>query len=542
MLDVVPIRRALVSVSDKTGLAAFAHALARAQVEVLSTGGTAKILREHGVNVVDVADYTGFPELLDGRVKTLHPKIHGGLLGRRDFPTHLAQMASHQIAPIDLVVVNLYPFEKIAGQADASWDELIENIDIGGPSMLRSAAKNHDSVAVVCDPLDYDDVIIALDVGGGTAHALRRRLALKAFARTAAYDAAIAARLALKHELELPEDHRESCAVGGLGPVYPVVGQRAASLRYGENPHQHAAVYRHGHAELDLAGAQPLQGKELSYNNLLDADAAIFALRCLVDGAHTSPSAAVVIKHTTPCGAARGQSAAHAWALAKSGDPVSAYGGIVAFSSPVDGACARALVETFLEVVIAPDFDNDAQEILREKPQVRLLAIPDLMKRPLPRHTLRSIPGGLLVQQADSVPRDVRDGTVVTKRSPTETEWLALDVAWRVCAAVKSNAITLALHDDGVARLIGAGAGQTSRVDSARIAVQKAAEHGHRLQGAVAGSDAFFPFPDGLIVLADAGITAIAQPGGSKRDHDVIAAADARGIAMVMLGERHFRH
>jgi phosphoribosylaminoimidazolecarboxamide formyltransferase/IMP cyclohydrolase len=541
MLDIVPIRRALVSVSDKTGLAAFAGALARAKVEVLSTGGTAKALREHGVDVVEVGDHTGFPELLDGRVKTLHPKIHGGLLGRRDFPSHVAQMKAHDIAPIDLVVVNLYPFEKVAGQADASWEELIETIDIGGPSMLRSAAKNHDSVAVVCDPADYEDVIIALDVGGGTARALRRRLALKAFARTAAYDAAIAARLSLKHELELSEEHRERCAVAGLGPVYPMVGQRSSSLRYGENPHQHAAVYLHTHPELDLAGAQPLQGKELSYNNLLDADAAIFALRCLVDGAQ-APSAAVVIKHTTPCGAARGTSAAQAWSLAKAGDPVSAFGGIVAFSSIVDAACARALSETFLEVVVAPGFDLEAQAILSQKPQLRLLAIDGLMQRPLPRHALRSIPGGLLVQQADGVPSDVRSGTVVTTRQPTDTEWQALDVAWRLCAAVKSNAITLARSDDGLARLIAAGGGQTSRVDSARLAVQKAAEHGHALAGSVAGSDAFFPFQDGLLVLADAGVTAVAQPGGSKRDDEVIAAANARGIAMVMLAERHFRH
>jgi phosphoribosylaminoimidazolecarboxamide formyltransferase/IMP cyclohydrolase len=542
MLDVLPIRRALISVSDKTGLPALAAALARARVEVLSTGGTAKVLREHGATVVEVADHTGFPEMLDGRVKTLHPKIHGGLLGRRDFPTHLEQMKAHDIAPIDLVVVNLYPFEKIAGQADASWEELIENIDIGGPSMLRSAAKNHDAVTVVCDPADYDDVIVALDVVGGTAHALRRRLALKAFARTAAYDAAISARLALKHELELPVDQREPCAAAGLGPVHPLMARRTSSLRYGENPHQQGAVYRLSHPELDLAGAEPLQGKELSYNNLLDADAAIYALRCLVDGGPTTPSAAVVIKHNTPCGAARGATATDAWTLAKSGDPVSAFGGIVAFASVVDGACARAMGDTFLEVVIAPGFDDEAREVLAKKTQLRLLAIPDLMTRPLPRHAVRSIPGGLLVQQQDGVPRSVREGTVVTKRQPTEAEWQALDVAWRLCAPVKSNAITLARADGDVTKLIAAGGGQTSRVDSARIAVSKAREHGHIIDGAAAGSDAFFPFADGLLVLADAGVTAVAQPGGSKRDDEVIAAADARGMAMVVLGERHFRH
>ncbi|HEY1098687.1 MAG TPA: bifunctional phosphoribosylaminoimidazolecarboxamide formyltransferase/IMP cyclohydrolase, partial [Myxococcota bacterium] len=281
MLDVLPIRRALISVSDKAGLPELAAALARRGVEVLSTGGTAKVLREHGCTVKEVADHTGFPEMLDGRVKTLHPKIHGGLLARRDFPSHLEQAAAHDIAPIDLVVVNLYPFEKIAGQADASWEELIENVDIGGPAMLRSAAKNHDAVTVVCDPADYDDVIVALDVVGGTAHAQRRRLALKVFARTASYDAAIAARLALKHELEQPDDRREPCASAGLGEVLPQLGRRQASLRYGENPHQQAAVYKTTTAnnELDLAGIEPLQGKELSFNNLLDADAALYALR-----------------------------------------------------------------------------------------------------------------------------------------------------------------------------------------------------------------------------------------------------------------------
>ena len=526
MLDVIPIRRALISVSDKSGLSELAAALVRAKVDVLSTGGTAKALREFGVTVTEVADHTGFPEMLDGRVKTLHPKIHGGLLGRRDDSSHLAQMKAHDIAPIDLVVVNLYPFEKIAGQADASWDELIENIDIGGPSMLRSAAKNHDAVTVVCDPADYADLIVALDVVGGTAHALRRRLALK-------------------HEMELPEDRREPCVAGGLGALYPLVGRRTSSLRYGENPHQHGAVYRTATLshELDLASVEPLQGKELSYNNLLDADAAIYALRCVIDKQSVAAaSAAVVIKHNTPCGAARATSAAAAWALAKAGDPTSAFGGIVAFASDVDAACAEAMADTFLEVVIAPGFSDEARTILAKKAQLRLLAVPGLVTLALPHHATRSIPGGMLVQQHDGVPRAVREGTVVSKRAPTDDEWTALDLAWRLCAPVKSNAITLARIDDGVAHLIGAGGGQTSRVDSARIAVSKAAEHGHTVTGSAAGSDAFFPFADGLLVLADAGVTAVAQPGGSKRDDAVIAAADARGMAMVMMGERHFRH
>ena len=545
MHDVIPIRRALISVSDKSGLAELAAALVRAKVEVLSTGGTAKTLREHGVTVTEVADHTGFPEMLDGRVKTLHPKIHGGLLGRRDDVSHRAQMNAHGIVAIDLVVVNLYPFEKIAGQADASWDELIENIDIGGPAMLRSAAKNHDDVTVLCDPADYADVIVALDVGGGTAHALRRRLALKVFARTASYDAAIAARLTLKHEMEFSEDRREPCVAGGLGAFYPLVGRRTSSLRYGENPHQHGAVY--GTAtlshELDLASVEPLQGKELSYNNLLDADAAIYALRCVVDGqAIASPSAAVVIKHNTPCGAARASSAAAAWALAKAGDPTSAFGGIVAFASDVDAACAEAMADTFLEVVIAPGFSDEARTILAKKAQLRLLAVPGLVTLSLPHHATRSIPGGMLVQQHDGVPRAVREGVVVSKRAPTDEEWTALDLAWRLCSPVKSNAITLVRLDDGIAHLVGAGGGQTSRVDSARIAVAKALEHGHVVKGSAAGSDAFFPFADGLLVLADAGVTAVAQPGGSKRDDAVIAAADARDMAMVMMGERHFRH
>ncbi len=546
MLDVIPIRRALISVSDKTGLPELGKALARAKVEVLSTGGTAKALRDAGVEVKDVSTHTGFPEMLDGRVKTLHPKIHGGLLGRRDFPKHMEQMQAHGITPIDLVVVNLYPFEKIAGQTDASWEELIENIDIGGPAMLRSAAKNHDSVVVVCDPADYEDLIVALDVGGSTAHQLRRRLALKVFARTAAYDAAIAARLALKHEIELPEEHREACAAAGLGEVLPLVGQRTSTLRYGENPHQLAAVYSvpTPRKELDLATALPLQGKELSYNNLLDADAAIFALRCLVDAqpAQARKTGAVVIKHNTPCGAALSSSCKAAWQQALKGDPLSTFGGIVAVGGVVDDHTAHAMSDVFLEVIVAAGFTEAALEIFAKKTQLRLLAVPELLTAPLPRLSARGIPGGLLVQQHDVVPRTVREGRVATKRAPTDDEWRALDLAWRLCAPVKSNAITLAQTDHDDVILIASGGGQTSRVDSARIAVSKAREHKHDPQGSACGSDAFFPFADGLLVLADAGVSAVAQPGGSKRDDEVIAAADARNMAMVLTGERHFRH
>jgi phosphoribosylaminoimidazolecarboxamide formyltransferase/IMP cyclohydrolase len=402
-------------------------------------------------------------------------------------------------------------------------------------------------------------VIVALDVGGGTAHALRRRLALKVFARTAAYDAAIAARLALKSELEMPEDRREPCVSAGLGDVLPIVARRVSALRYGENPHQLAAVYRAptAGAEVDLASAEPLQGKELSYNNLLDADAAVYALRALVDRADADAgvdaragadddgqarAGVVIIKHNTPCGAARSSTLLGAWRQALKGDPVSAFGGIVAVGGVVDETAALAMSEVFLELVVAAGFTDGARAVFAKKPQLRLLAVADLLTAPLPRHAVRSVAGGLLVQQHDGAPCAVRSGRVVTKRAPTAAEWRALDVAWRLCAPVKSNAITLARVDGDDALLIGAGGGQTSRVDSARIAVAKAHEHKHDTHGAAVGSDAFFPFADGLLVLADAGVTAVAQPGGSKRDDEVIAAADARGIAMVFCGERHFRH
>ncbi len=560
-LDVVAVRRALISVSDKTGIAALGKALAARHVEVLSTGGTAKALRDAGVEVKDVADFTGFPEMLDGRVKTLHPKIHGGLLGRRDLPDHLAQMEQHGVQPIDLVVVNLYPFEKVAGQSDALWGELIENIDIGGPSMLRSAAKNHDAVAVVCDPADYTELIASLELSGATTRAQRRKLALKVFEQTARYDGAIASRLALRTELERPPEEVEPCAKGGLGPVHVVVAERTSSLRYGENPHQLAAGYGvrdDGHS-VDLAGAVPLQGKELSYNNLLDADAAIFSLRCLVDAppadAASGPGAGailgsaralpgcVVLKHNTPCGAARAPTAVEAWRRALSGDPVSAFGGIVCCSEPVDEETARGMTDVFLEVVIAPSFTEGARAVLAKKTALRLLAIGNLVTSPLPRLSTRSIAGGLLVQESDRPPVEVPGAKVVTKRAPTDEEWRALDVAFRLCAPVKSNAITLARGlPEGGALLIGAGGGQTSRVDAVKIAVAKAVEHKHEVKGASLGSDAFFPFPDGLLAAADAGVTAVAQPGGSKRDAEVIAAADERGVAMVFTGTRHFRH
>lgn len=535
-LDVVTLRRALLSVSDKTGIVDLGRALSVRGVEILSTGGTAKALKDAGIDVREVSDFTGFPEMLDGRVKTLHPKIHGGLLGRRDLPDHVAQMQKHGIEPIDLVVVNLYPFEKVAGQSDALWEELIENIDIGGPSMLRSAAKNHDAVTVVCDPADYPEVIASIELQSGTTRAQRRKLALKVFQHTARYDGAIAARLALRTELELPPDEVEPCAKAGLGPVLASVIERTSSLRYGENPHQQAAVYRSRGEALDLAGAVPLQGKELSYNNLLDADAALFALRCLVDG--TTAPGAVVVKHNTPCGAARASSTKEAWTRALAGDPVSAFGGIVAFSTPVDGDTAAAMGDIFLEVIVAPAFTAEARAFLAKKSALRLLEIQNLVTAPLPHLAMRSIPGGLLVQEHDRPTLDVRSGRVVTKRAPTEEEWRALDVAFRLCAPVKSNAITFVKDE----MLLSAGGGQTSRVDSVKIAVAKAKEHKHGLQGAALGSDAFFPFADGLLAAVEAGITTVAQPGGSKRDDEVIAAADKHGVAMVFTGRRHFRH
>lgn len=537
--DIVPIRRALLSVSDKTGLVELAKALAAKGVEILSTGGTARLLKEKGVPIVEVGAYTGFPEMLDGRVKTLHPRIHGGLLARRDVEAHMAALDEHGIGTIDLVVVNLYPFEQVAAKEGASWEELIENIDIGGPSMLRSAAKNHDAVTVVCDASDYGVVLRALEEQGGTSLEERRRLALKVYQRTARYDALIASTLEERAELAPAEGADEAEAGAGMGPTLLVAGERVSVLRYGENPHQKAAVYKVEGDLLDIASAEPLQGKALSYNNLLDAEAAVFSLRCLADdvdgGARPS---VVVIKHGTPCGAARADASKDAWERALSGDPVSAFGGIVALSHDVDEETAQAMGKVFLEVVVAPGFTEGARAIFAKKANLRLLAVPSLVSAPLPRLAMRSIPGGLLVQEHDRPFTKIREARVVTQRQPTVEEWRALDIAFRLSAAVRSNAITL-VHGE---TLIGAGGGQTSRVDSVRIAIDKAKTHGHRVDGAALGSDAFFPFPDGIEEAARAGVRAIAQPGGSKRDDEVIAAADAHGITMVFTEQRHFRH
>jgi phosphoribosylaminoimidazolecarboxamide formyltransferase/IMP cyclohydrolase len=531
--DVVQIRRALLSVFDKTGVVELAQALHDRGVEILSTGGTARLLQESGIPIVEVGEHTGFPEMMDGRVKTLHPKIHGGLLARRDLDEHLAAMDEHDIAPIDLVAVNLYPFEQVAQKADVDWATLIENIDIGGPSMLRSAAKNHAAVAVVCDPSDYPGVIGAVQDDGGLTLAERSRLALKVYARTAAYDATIAGTLAERADAERREQAEDKPAP----PTLVLGGQLAQTLRYGENPHQAAAVYTSGTDALDLAGAVPLQGKALSYNNLLDTDAALFSLRCLTDDAAGQPAASV-IKHGTPCGAARGGTLVEAWTDALSGDPVSAFGGIVALSHEVDEATASAMSSTFLEVVLAPAFSEGARQVFAKKKNLRLIELPELVTAPLPRQQIRSVPGGLLVQDHDRAYTTMSEAEVATKRAPTDAEWAALDVAFRLSAAVRSNAITLAAGN----KLIGAGGGQTSRVDAVRLAIAKAREHGHEIEGAALGSDAFFPFPDGVEAAAKAGVKAVAQPGGSKRDGEVIEACDRLGLAMVFTGERHFRH
>jgi phosphoribosylaminoimidazolecarboxamide formyltransferase/IMP cyclohydrolase len=520
---VLPVRRALISVSDKTGLVPFAQALARAGAEILSTGGTARALREAGLTVIDVSDHTGFPEIMDGRVKTLVPQIHGGILARRDLPEHLAQMEAHNIAPIDLVAVNLYPFEAtVARGADA--ETTIENIDIGGPALIRAAAKNHDFVAVLTDPAQYAEVEQAL-AAGGTDIALRRRLAGVAYARTAAYDAAIAAWFADQRGESFPER-------------FAISGQLRQTLRYGENPHQHAAFYVTGDRP-GVATAAQAQGKELSYNNLNDTDA---AFECVAEFAEPS---VVIVKHANPCGVASAASLAAAWDAALACDPVSAFGGIVALNRTLDAETAARIAAIFTEVIVAPDATPEAQAVLSPKKNLRLLltgSLPDPAARAL---AFRSLAGGFLVQDRDAGRVATGDLKVVTRRAPSEAELADLLFAFRVAKHVKSNAI---IYAKGAAT-VGIGAGQMSRVDSARIAAWKAGEAAKAAglsapltQGSVAASDAFFPFADGLETIIAAGATAVIQPGGSMRDNEVIAAADAAGIAMVLTGMRHFRH
>jgi phosphoribosylaminoimidazolecarboxamide formyltransferase / IMP cyclohydrolase len=519
----VRITRALLSVSDKTGLVAFAQSLASHGVDLLSTGGTAKALREAGLRVKDVSEHTGFPEMMDGRVKTLHPKIHGGFLALRDNAAHVAAMQTHDIAPIDLVVVNLYPFEQtVARGADS--EEIIENIDIGGPAMVRSAAKNHDFVAIVTDPADYARVSDEMAAHEGcTSFALRQQLAAKAYARTAAYDAAIASWFAF----------------GALGQTLPetlnVSMRKGQDLRYGENPHQFAAVY---HAQTaatpNLLGAQQVQGKELSYNNLNDADAAFE----LISEFEPTVPAVAIIKHANPCGVATGATMAEAYTRAFACDTVSAFGGIIAVNQPLDEATAKAITEIFTEVVIAPDANDAAKAVFAAKKNLRLLLTGGLRDPLATGLTLKSISGGYLLQTRDNRQINEVDIQVVSKRAPTADELRDLLFAFRVAKHVKSNAIVYAKNNS----TIGIGAGQMNRLNSAQIAARKAADMGLDTRGTVVASDAFFPFADGLIAAADVGVTAIIQPGGSMRDAEVIAAADARNLAMVFTGIRHFRH
>jgi phosphoribosylaminoimidazolecarboxamide formyltransferase/IMP cyclohydrolase len=528
------VARALISVSDKTGLVEFARGLAGLGIEILSTGGTAAMLAKEGVKVKQVQDFTGATEMLGGRVKTLHPKVHGGILARRKLAADQADMQKQGLQPIDLVVVNLYPFREAVAKG-LPYEEVIENIDIGGPSMIRSAAKNAEYVTVVVDPADYGVVLAELQQKREVHESTRRRLQARAYAHTAAYDAAISGWLAE----QLAKAHPEEGGGFAESPPLPEY-RRLQSLRYGENPHQRAAFYGAvpQPPEPTLAAAKQLQGKELSYNNLLDGSAALEALKEHAMG-RDGQAAAVIVKHTNPCGVARAATVLDAYRMARDADPVSAFGGIVALTHPVETNTAMALAETFLEAVIAPGFDRGALDVLKAKKSLRLLEIALLAEAsdswtPEPRE-LRSVPGGLLVQSRDLADADPRGWKVVTRRAPTQEEVEALSFAWSVVKHVKSNAIVLARRDVTV----GIGMGQTNRVDSVRIAAQRA---GEKARGTVLGSDAFFPFPDGVEEAAGAGVTAIAQPGGSVRDDEVIAAADRLDLAMVFTGVRHFRH
>uniref|UniRef100_A0A8J4HA68 Bifunctional purine biosynthesis protein PurH n=1 Tax=Acidicaldus sp. TaxID=1872105 RepID=A0A8J4HA68_9PROT len=514
MTDLVVPRRALISVSDKTGLIPLAQALAARGVEIISTGGSAQALRVAGIAVREVAEVSGFPEILDGRVKTLVPQIHGGILGRRDLASHQAEMAAHRIAPIDLVVVNLYPFEATVGRGAAPAD-CVENIDIGGPALIRAAAKNHDSVTILTDPAQYAALIDELAARGGTTRATRTHLAGLAYAATAAYDAAIAAWFARD------ETFPERVVLRGV---------RRETLRYGENPHQAAAFYING-SRPGVATARQMQGKALSYNNLNDTDA---AFECVAEFAEP---AVVIVKHANPCGVAVAASTAEAWDKALACDPVSAFGGIVALNRKLDRRSAEKIAEIFTEVIIAPDAEDEALAMLARKKNLRLLLTGGLPDPAAPGLTFRSVAGGFLAQTRDAGRVQAEDLKVVTQRVPGAAEIADLLFAFRVAKHVKSNAIVYAR----AGATVGIGAGQMSRVDSAHIAAWKAAQ-ATGTAASVAASDAFFPFADGLQAVIAAGATAVIQPGGSMRDAEVIAAADAAGIAMVFTGLRHFRH
>lgn len=509
---------ALLSVSDKSGLADFAKTLVEKHgYKLLSTGGTAKLLRESGLEVTDVSEHTGFPEMMEGRIKTLHPKIHGGLLCRRDSEDHLAQATEHGIGLIDLVVVNLYPFEQTIANRDCTLEDAIENIDIGGPSMLRSAAKNHAAVTVVCDPVDYGRVLTAMDEGGETLSELRKELAIKVYYRTSEYDGTIATYLEEKQSLD-----------GALGVPSQIrvalpLGQK---LRYGENPHQKAALYGRFHECFEQ-----LQGKELSYNNIIDITAATYLI-----GEFEKPTVGI-LKHTNPCGVASELNLVTAWEQAFETDKQAPFGGIIVMNQTLDADLAGIISKIFCEVIIAPQFTEAAMAVFAKKKNLRLMIAKDYLRAD-ELQEVKSVIGGVLMQDRDRYPVRPGDFKVVSKRQPTEQEWSAMMFGWKVVKHVKSNAIVYATAD----RTLGIGAGQMSRVDSSRIAVWKAGEAGLPLAGSVVASDAFFPFPDGLIAAGEAGATAAIQPGGSVKDADVIAAADERDMAMVFTGKRHFRH
>ena len=519
----LPIRTALVSVSDKSGLAEFARGVARFKIKILSTGGTAKLLAEQGLPVTEVADYTGFPEILDGRVKTLHPRLHAGILARRDSPEHLAAIKAAGIEPIDLVVVNLYPFAQTVAKPNSALAEAIENIDVGGPSMLRAAAKNYAGVAVVTDPSDYPKLLAEMaERGGALSEDTRFALAQKAFAYSAAYEAAIANYLTA-----LASDGKPAAFPARLTLQFAKIGD----LRYGENPHQAAAFYRDGNPiSGGIAGYTQIQGKELSYNNVADADAAWECVKTFDE------PACVIVKHANPCGAAIATSLREAYERAFATDPTAAFGGIVAFNRGLDAATAAAVSKQFVEVVVAPEFDAEARRICAAKANVRVLSVS--LAHAAQAYDFRRVGGGLLVQSPDARNVHTSDLRAVTKLRPTQAQIADLLFAWRVAKFVKSNAIVFCTGG----RTLGIGAGQMSRVDAARIAALKAQEKGLSLEGSVVASDAFFPFRDGVEVVARAGAKAVIQPGGSVRDEEVIAAADELGLAMVFTGVRHFRH
>jgi phosphoribosylaminoimidazolecarboxamide formyltransferase/IMP cyclohydrolase len=526
-VDLRPVRRALLSVTDKTGLVDFARALAGHGVELVSTGGTAKALRDAGLTVKDISDLTGFPEMLDGRVKTLHPKVHGGILHMRGNPEHVAAVQAHGIEPIDMVVVNLYAFEKTAQKPGVAFADVIENIDIGGPSMVRSAAKNFEDVAIVTSVSDYGLLTEELEANkGALSRATRWRLAKQAFSVTAAYDAGIASALE-----RIEEPSGSATFADGLPQTLRIIDPLAQTLRYGENPHQRAALYLDG-SGTGVAAAQQLQGKELSYNNLVDLDA------CweLVSEFDASLEAAVaIIKHTNPCGASTGTTVLEAYGRALEADPVSAFGGVIGINREVDGAAAEEIAKLFVEAIVAPGFTKEALERFALKKNLRLVKISPADTR----RVVKQVSGGFLVQDADRLRVTEAELKAVTDRKPTPEEMRALLFAWRVCKHVKSNAIVYARYSEGHGQTVGIGAGQMSRVDAAKFGAMKAVLP---LKGAVAASDAFFPFPDGLETIAEAGATAVIQPGGSVKDEDVIAAANRLGVAMVFTGFRHFRH